>query len=74
MSTEYIVCDTELLFRCAKNHQWVTKAKTIKKGRLRPTCGHEKIKEPLRDSIEKYQEIAKNKGGYLISDKYENIN
>lgn len=74
LSKKYITCDTKLVFQCAKKHQWMTRAANIKKGCWCPNCGYEKIKERLRDSIEKYQKIAKHKGGRLLSVKYENIN
>ena len=67
-SEKYVDWHTKLKWQCSKGHIWNTSPNVIKMGSWCPACQHENMKS----SIEEYQDIAKLRGGKLISKKYIN--
>ena len=68
LSEKYISTHTKLLWECEKGHQWEARPSGIKRGAWCPVCsGNVKL------SIKDMQQIAKEKGGKCLSEKYINI-
>ncbi len=68
LSEKYINSKTHLLWQCKEGHNWKATSSNILRGKWCPKCaGKEKL------DIEIFRTIAKNKGGKLISNQYENI-
>ena len=64
---------TKLSIECKFGHRWDTaRLHHIKKGIWCPKCGQKKLAEHFKDSLEIFQEIAKDKGGKCLSDSYIN--
>jgi len=58
---------------CKHGHQWDTaRLQHVKKGIWCPKCGLKKLAEHFKDSLEIFQNIAKDKGGKCLSDSYIN--
>lgn len=72
LSDKYITTDTKLKWQCEKGHEWMATPHTVKRGSWCPTCGHIKIGDLKRKTIEEMQEIAKGKNGICLSKKYVN--
>jgi hypothetical protein len=67
ISTEYVDTETKLLWECSKGHQWWAKPGNIRSGKWCPECAGN-----IRSSIERYQAIAKERGGFCLSKEYVN--
>ncbi|RHZ84417.1 hypothetical protein Glove_82g83 [Diversispora epigaea] len=68
LSTKYKNCDTNLLWRCTKGHEWIANLMKIKNhGSWCPGCRRVK---PLNLEIAK--QIAHDKNGECLSTKYKN--
>ena len=67
LSDTYIDAHSKLLWECLKDHQWESTPDKIKQGRWCPHCAGN---YPL--NIELMHDIAKERGGKCLSDKYIN--
>jgi len=67
LSKEYINGLTKLAWQCKEGHQWKTVPGGIKQGSWCAVCAGKQ-----KHTIEEMQEIAKERGGRCISDKYTN--
>ena len=71
LSTEYINSNTKMLWRCEEGHEWQSRLNHVKNSNSWcPYCASCKIENPIQEA----REIAKNKGGKLLSNEYININ
>ena len=67
LSDKYINVDTKLKWQCKEGHIWEAIPYALQRGHWCPKCfGNAKL------SIEEMQEIAKQRGGKCLSDKYAN--
>lgn len=67
LSEDYVNSSTKLLWECSEGHRWEAIPYTIKKGSWCPYCaGSGKL------TIEGMREIAKQRGGKCLSNKYVN--
>ncbi len=64
LSKKYINSKTHLEWECKRGHRWIAQPHSIKAGKW--------CKECLKLPIEKFQKIAEERGGKLISKKYIN--
>ena len=67
LSDKYIKANLKLKWKCKRGHEWMATPSKIKRGTWCPVCSNE-----TSVTIEEMQEIAKNKGGQCLSDKYHN--
>lgn len=72
LSDKYVNTGTKLLWRCRVGHEWKGTPHHVKGGHWCPQCSYKKRGELLKDTIEQMQNIALNKGGECLSDKYVN--
>jgi hypothetical protein len=74
ISDIYINSTTKLSWKCSKGHTWDAKpANILYNNRWCPTCGREKLTEKnTKYSISDMQVIAKDRGGFCLSEKYIN--
>ena len=73
LSDTYNNARTKLLWQCAREHQWRATINHIKySGTWCPTCGDSKVGDALRLDISVFREIATQRGGKLLSDRYVN--
>src|ERR1035438_2041622 len=71
LTTIYKDSLTKLEFECAEGHRWKATPNRVKNAdNWCPKCGIKAAAEKRMDSIEVYQELAKEKGGKLLSDIY----
>lgn len=68
LSEEYVNTTTKLLWECSEGHQWEATPDNIRKGSWCPKCFYNKRKL----TIEKMQNMAEEKGGRCLSEKYVN--
>lgn len=68
LSTEYENASTKLTWKCAKGHTWDAMPHKVKEGTWCPTCSRESRKL----TIEMMHEIAEERGGKCLSEKYVN--
>jgi len=71
LSTEYIRGNEKLQFQCAENHVWWATAENIKNGSGCRICGNIRSGLLRSDTLERFQEIAKQKGGKCLSTVYD---
>jgi len=67
LSDKYINMGTSLKWKCAKSHEWITTFKTVKGGSWCPYCAGNAI-----NTIEEAKQLAYNKSGQCLSNKYIN--
>jgi hypothetical protein len=67
LSDKYINSSTKLTWECGESHIWEATADSIKQGRWCPECARSKSL-----TIEGMQELAAERGGKCLSDKYIN--
>jgi len=67
LSTDYVNSQTHLIWECTEGHQWKTTARTIKHGAWCPYCANRAQK-----SFEELNNVAKQRGGRLISKEIKN--
>lgn len=67
LSDTYINSMTNLLWECAKGHQWEAVPGSVKSGRWCPVCGGS-----MKRSIEEMRQIARERGGKCLSNTYVN--
>ena len=65
LSLDYVNNNTKLKWICEIGHQWESTPISVKNGSWSATCNGNKKLE-----IEDIQEIAKEKGGYLLTKSY----
>ncbi len=70
LSRSYEGSKTKLRWRCAKGHEWEAVPSAIKLGRWCKKCAVEVIAARRRISLVEIQEMAKSRGGQLISSEY----
>ncbi|MBA3648072.1 MAG: hypothetical protein H0W62_05900 [Chitinophagales bacterium] len=67
LSNRYITFTTKLHFKCERGHYWSTTPKQIQKGRWCKRCADRVAADKRRTDIKVYQEIARQRGGKLLS-------
>ena len=67
LSDKYVNSSTKLRWECGECHAWEATPDSIKRGRWCPECSGSK-----QLTIENMQEIATERGGNCLSDKYDN--
>ncbi|RHZ67239.1 hypothetical protein Glove_302g76 [Diversispora epigaea] len=67
LSTEYKNCDTNLLWRCIKGHEWYARLSSIKRGQWCPHC-----MGVTPHTFEDAKQIAYNRNGKCLSTEYKN--
>ena len=67
LSDEYINSKTHLLWRCRRGHEWEATPNFVRQGGWCPTCAHR-----YRGSVDGLQRLAADRGGVLVSKRYEN--
>ena len=67
LSKEYVNARKKVLWECAKGHQWEATADNVKRGHWCPFCAGK-----ARLTIEEMREIAAERGGKCLSDRYIN--
>lgn len=67
LSSEYVDSRVKLEWQCKEGHVWIASPHDIKQGRWCPECASNK-----KGNIEELQEIALDKGGWLLSIEYIN--
>lgn len=72
LSDKYISVKTSLLWECKEGHQWFANPSNIKSGKWCPKCAYKRAGQYHKLTIEKMQEIAKEKDGECLSLKYVN--
>jgi hypothetical protein len=70
LSIRYINAHTKLLWQCSEGHQWAARLNSIKGGTWCPICARKKISDLKKLGIEEMKEIALERGGLCLSDKY----
>lgn len=70
LSEQYITINDKLKWQCSKGHIWEAVASNVKGGTWCRKCNTENSKL----TIELFQNIAKERGGKLLSEKYIRIN
>lgn len=68
LAKEYINNHTPLPFRCAAGHEWMLRAKDLKRGNWCPHCAHR-----ARLTLAAMQEFARSREGACLSTEYVNI-
>lgn len=76
LSKKYVNSHSKLKWQCDKGHKWMAEASHILAGRWCPhyDCRYRKVSEKLRGNIDELKEIAKERGGKLLSKEYTNRN
>jgi len=72
LSDTYVNNRTKLLWECVEGHQWEAIPATVKRGRWCPICARFRSGATQRLGIDEMREIARNRGGKCLSDKYIN--
>ena len=72
LSKEYKNNRTKLQWQCAKGHVWWAAPYSIKSGRWCRKCAYENLSERFRGSLKEMQDLAQERGGKCLSDKYIN--
>jgi len=72
LSKIYINAQTHLKWKCKCGHEWKATPNNIKNGRWCPVCGIEKRARKQRSNIGEMNNLAKDRGGRCLSDKYIN--
>jgi hypothetical protein len=70
LSTEYQSSKKNLLWQCAKGHQWWADAEHVKAGTWCSLCNY----EGRRFDLPMMQALAESKGGRCLSEQYLNVN
>jgi hypothetical protein len=72
LSRKYIDKETKLEWKCKYGHTWWAVPNSIKQGTWCPECAKLKKGNSQRSTIEEFHQIAKERGGECLSEKYEN--
>jgi hypothetical protein len=71
LSDEYVKSTAPLLWECSEGHQWSASFDSVNRiDTWCDKCARKKQSERQKDSIEKYQKIAEERGGKLMSAEY----
>lgn len=68
LATSYVNNHTPMLFRCTAGHEWMLRAKDLKRGQWCPVCARRAPR-----TIEEMQAFAYERGGRCVSAKYHNL-
>lgn len=68
LSEKYKGNKSKLLWECSKGHKWETAPSNVKSGRWCPKCSGK-----VKFTLDEIREIAEDRGGRCLSDKYANI-
>lgn len=71
LSKKYLGAHAHLEWKCKSGHVWRAKPTNIKSGKWCPECRNEGLSARFRtkDAIQKYSELAKKRGGWLLTKK-----
>ena len=72
LSTEYLGCNENLLFKCHKGHEWYSLPYVIRKGHWCPICAHSGPN--AKKNIEDCKKLASEKNGECLSTAYYGAN
>lgn len=72
LSEKYINGYTHLKWQCEKGHTWMAVPDSIKAGSWCPACGLQSRSEKRKNPLSMFIELAKSRGGKLLSDNYIN--
>lgn len=73
LSEGYINSRTKLIWRCGKcGNIWKATPDNIKQGKWCPICAHKRIAKKQSLTIEEMKSIARERGGYCLSEEYVN--
>ena len=72
LSEHYLNTSTKLLWQCDKGHKWKATPQSVESGSWCPVCGNERTANVLKDCLETFKMIAKERNGKYLSDKYIN--
>lgn len=72
LSQEYIHYETPLDWQCNNNHKFSTSVRNIMRGGWCPVCYKENLQNLSKEKLEGFKQLASDKGGVLLSKKYEN--
>ena len=72
LSKKYINAITKLKWICEEKHTWEATPNKIRNGSWCPKCGMEKFINSRRGSLDEYKNIAKERGGECLSEKFIN--
>ena len=72
LSDTYVNNRTKLLWECAEGHQWEATPATVTRCSWCPICARFRSGATQRLGIDEMREIAQNRGGKCLSDKYIN--
>jgi hypothetical protein len=71
LSKEYVDASTKLTWQCAQGHKWDSSPDSVKNQESWcPQCGYKKMGKGRQLSIIEMQQIAKERGGKCLSEKY----
>ena len=73
LSDHYTNRHTNLRWECSKGHQWEARPHNVIRGSWCPKCSTKQRSAKRKLSLDIFQEIAKNRGGRCLSDRYINI-
>lgn len=68
LSEEYVNCTNALLWECGKGHRWQAVPASVKHRSWCPVCA----RDALRNTLERVQGIARQRGGECLSSQYIN--
>lgn len=75
ISQIYLGVTEKHLFSCAKGHEWSALGSSIRQGSWCPKCKPDAIGDANRKhSVASMQELAKERGGVFLSDKFSSVN
>lgn len=69
LSKKYVDSSTHLLWECKRRHRWKAMPNSVKQGSWCPICF---IKSQKGSTIEEMKQLARDKGGKCLSEKYKN--
>jgi hypothetical protein len=72
LSVKYVNSNTKLKWECEKGHLWMAKPNKILAGQWCPVCRYVRVAEKLKADISMYRQVARKRGGRLLSKKYHN--
>ena len=73
LSDKYVDYETKLRWQCKEGHIWESTPDSIRQGHWCPKCGIKKNAVRRRLDIEEMQQLALERGGKCLSDKYVNV-
>lgn len=74
LSKSYTNAHVTMRWRCHAGHQWPASANTVQRGHWCGKCANLANGERQRGSLDEYHEVAKRRGGRLLSTEFINAN